>query len=156
MLAAVASGVGYAILAAVVATILGVDSELAYWSAVAGVFGAVFGWRAIRLRLVIDEMSVTVHNGWRTYRVDKRADATIEPVDFWRSFAVVSYVFSPVAIRPANGRRIVIEASVHQGARIVAVLNEMRRDVGLPPWPWGRPLVAPKRRMGVGPRDADG
>lgn len=153
-MAAVAAGVGYAILAAVAAKVLGVDSDFAFWCVVACVFVAVFGWRAIRVRLVIDEASVVVHNGWRTYRVDKRADASIEPVDFWRSFAVVAYAFSPVAIRPANGRRIVIEASIHQGARTIAVLNEMREDVGLPPWPYGRPLVEPKRE-GVGPSDAD-
>lgn len=54
-MAAVAAGVGNAILAAVAANVLGVDSDFAIWCVVASVFVAVFGGRRIVTEALIHQ-----------------------------------------------------------------------------------------------------
>lgn len=124
--AAAASAAGFSASAAILLAAAGVapSHRSAYTVSVIAVGVASFVWVAARIRLEIEAHAIVVRNAWRTYRIMKEDVAGIENPLVWLGLAAVTQALSPVALRLRDGRRIVIQVSLHQQEVVIPALEE--------------------------------
>lgn len=109
--------------------VLGAGDESFFWFVVVGAAAAAGALAGYRVRLEVDTEEIRVFNVGRTYRIPWESVTKIDVTAWWLSPSAVIAGNAAVRVSMRDGRRVVIDASTREAARVLDVFRTFARGV---------------------------